>query len=492
MRARGLVGLVLIGLLLVAGRVATGGVSTTAVGPQPVKVAFIGDQGLGSNSVAVLQLIEDEGADIALHQGDFEYADDPDAWDAQITGVLGPNFPYLASAGNHDVCCLAAYAAKVAARVAANPDISCQVVETVISRAHCTFRGLSIVIVGPGVTGSGDSVYAPYIDSEFSADPYTWRICSWHKNQRLMQVGDKPDETGWGMYESCRQAGAIVATGHEHSYSRTHLMSSFEDQTVASTSGTLELSEGESFAFVSGLGGRSIRPQLLSGDWWASIYTSTQGADYGALFCTFFDTAANHASCYFKDIDGEMPDQFEIVSHVNEPTQTPAPTPTPTPTPIPGPDADGDGVASETEAACGSDPLVSASTPERLDGAHGGADDDGDTEVDEALPPGSEPFDCDGDGFTGAAEAFLGTELQSRCSETTSADDEDGPDAWPVDSDDDCFVNLTDVIALKPHFNSAWPDAAYDARFDLNDQNGAINLFDVLPYKASFLYSCSP
>jgi hypothetical protein len=419
-----IVGLSLVGLLLLAAVAAFAGGSGTAVGPQPVNVAFVGDQGLGSSSVAVLQLIEDEGADIALIQGDFDYADDPDAWDAQTTSVLGATFPVLASVGNHDVCCVAAYAAKVAARLAANPEIACSVADTVISKAHCTFRGLSIAIVGAGTTGSGDSVYAPYIESEFSGDTHTWRICSWHKNQRLMQVGDKPDESGWGVYEQCRQAGAFVATGHEHSYSRTHLMSSFQNQTVASTSSTLELSEGESFAFVSGMGGRSIRPQLLSGPWWASIYTSTQGANYGALFCTFFDTAENHASCYFKDIDGEVPDQFEIVTRVNEPP--------------PDADTDGDGTLDVVEIACGSDRLAAGSVPERIDLA---GDDDGDTQVDEGLPAGGGAYDCDGDGFTGAAEGHVfgrapgdHTPDQDPCG-TNLSPPTDPPSAvgWPLD-----------------------------------------------------------
>jgi len=166
--------------------------------PPPVKVAFIGDQGLGPNSVAVLQLIQNEGSDLVIHSGDFDYANDPGAWDAQITGVLGASFPYLASIGNHDDCCIAAYAAKVQARVDANSEITCVIAtgETVISGSTCTFRGLYIVFTGPDVTGAGDTVYAPYIAGQLAATNAAWRICSWHKNQRLMQVGGKEDQAG--------------------------------------------------------------------------------------------------------------------------------------------------------------------------------------------------------------------------------------------------------------------------------------------------------
>ena len=57
------------------------------------RVAFIGDQGLGPNSIAVLNLIKNENAQMVLHQGDFDYQDDPDAWDKMISNELGDDFP---------------------------------------------------------------------------------------------------------------------------------------------------------------------------------------------------------------------------------------------------------------------------------------------------------------------------------------------------------------------------------------------------------------
>jgi hypothetical protein len=52
--------------------------------PENFKIAFIGDQGDGANGRAVLTLIKNEGAALVMHQGDFDYNDDPAAWDAQI------------------------------------------------------------------------------------------------------------------------------------------------------------------------------------------------------------------------------------------------------------------------------------------------------------------------------------------------------------------------------------------------------------------------
>jgi hypothetical protein len=82
---------------------------------------------------------------------------------------------------------------------------------------------------------------------------------------QLLQVGGKSDETGWGVYEESRRGGAIMATAHEHSYSRTHLLADVEHQEVASTSEPLVLAAddpatpedgGRSFAFAPGLGKR--------------------------------------------------------------------------------------------------------------------------------------------------------------------------------------------------------------------------------------------
>src|SRR5688572_4982351 len=71
--------------------------------PENLTIAFIGDQGLGAGAEAVLHLIRNEGADAVIHGGDFDYADNPAAWEAQIDAVLGADFPYFGSIGNHDV-----------------------------------------------------------------------------------------------------------------------------------------------------------------------------------------------------------------------------------------------------------------------------------------------------------------------------------------------------------------------------------------------------
>ena len=297
-----------------------------------VRIAFIADQGYGEDPRAVLRLIREEGVDAVLHQGDFDYGNYPDLWMKMIDEELGQNFPYFASVGNHDLlrsgCCTdtarqgGAWGAKRGYRERLE-DRASRLGYTWTGiygeRASLSFEGIRILLGAPGIfDGTENSTYANYFAEELAADTATWRICSWHRNQLDMQVGGNEDQVGYAVYEACREGGAIIATGHEHSYSRTHLLSDVSEHIVASTSDTLEIAEGRTFVFVSGLGGRSIRSQRRWGDWWASIYTATQGARYGALFASFnVDADPSLAHFYFKDVGGQIVDEFWVRSRVH-------------------------------------------------------------------------------------------------------------------------------------------------------------------------------
>jgi hypothetical protein len=300
------------------------------VPPPNLKIAFIGDQSLGPDALAVLNLIKLEGAQAVLHSGDLDYADDPAAWEAQLDSVLGADFPYFVTIGNHDELKWAAaggYQQRVEGRFT-RLGIAWSGRLGVRSSFH--YKGVFFVLTAPGIgSGFDDGASDLYVRDQLAADNSAWSVCSWHKNQRLMQVGGKTDETGWGVYEEARKGGAIIATAHEHSYSRTHLLGGMSSQTVASTSNTLSLTKGKSFAFVSGLGGNSTRPQLVGGSWWASAYASTclAGEQYcqpnaapGALFGVFnVDGQPNKALFYFKDINGKVVDSFVVYSNVEAP-----------------------------------------------------------------------------------------------------------------------------------------------------------------------------
>lgn len=308
-----------------------------------LKIAFVGDVGHGPNQQAVLRLIKSEGAQAVLHQGDFDYADNPTQFWSSVDSVLGANFPYFVSVGNHDVSKWP---------TTADPSYS-EILKDRMARIGITaddsnlndqmysivFKGVKVVFVGEQ-RGAGDTIYAPYIEKQLAHDNHIWVVCSWHRNMQAMQVGSKVDDMGWGVYEACKNHGAIIATGHEHSYERTKTLTSMRNQIVDPKfpdPNHLAVGPGRSFAFVSGLGGESIRDQKrclpnsppygCKGEW-AKIYTSDQGAQYGVLFITFnINHNPNKAHGYFKNTRGQIVDDFDIVKYspVRQPSVPPRP-----------------------------------------------------------------------------------------------------------------------------------------------------------------------
>ena len=301
------------------------------------KVAFIADTGTGPNAEAVLNLIKNEGADMVIHSGDLGYGgvDENNVqtainWNNQINNILGSNFPYFASIGNHDVGLwnvAGGYSDLLESRLSRINGSSCT--GNYGKNSACKYNGLFFILGGGGDSGT-ETTNANYIRTELAQDDSVWSVCSWHKNQIAMRVGAITDEVGWSLYEECQKAGAIIATAHDHSYARTKTLTNMQTQTVDPqwpNASNVRVAPNSTFVFVSGLGGRSIRPQLRCGpetppygcnQEWASIYTTNQSADFGALFCTFnVNNNPNKAECYFKDINGNIPDQFDIISQVN-------------------------------------------------------------------------------------------------------------------------------------------------------------------------------
>ncbi len=281
------------------------------VPPPDFKIALLGDQGLTTNSVAVLNLVKSEGAQLLVHLGDFDYADNPAAWEAQTDKVLGPNFLQISVMGNHDQTKFPGangYGAYIAARM---QKLGVTITGTMGKQCAFNYKGIFFVFTTPGLEGTGHDAF---IRQQLAQDNSIWRFSAWHVNQHLMQGCTKPDEAGWPVYEESRLGGAIMAAGHEHSYVRTNLLSNFTKQTVADSSSSLHVKKGESFSFVSGLGGASFRDLCVHGPWFAKQFTGS----YGAMFATFnVGGQANKASFYFKDITGKIQDKFDVISEVN-------------------------------------------------------------------------------------------------------------------------------------------------------------------------------
>ncbi len=106
-------------------------------------------------------------------------------------------------------------------------------------------------------------------------------------------------------------------------------------------------------------------------------------------------------------------------------------------------------------------------------------------------------LESDGDGFTDCREEYVGTDVNDRCADTTTPDDERGPafgeplSPWPTDINDDGGTNLSDILRYIPVFNSVLGDGRYIRRFDLNADT-KIGLADVLMFVRFFNTTCTP
>jgi len=303
-----------------SGTGATGTISTEA----NLKIAFVGDTADGTGWGSVAQLALNEGADAIVTAGDMTYDADPAGWWSRTESIVGQSYPVFLARGNHDDTSWSGFLAE-----AANHLGSATRTAGPHNAAYKTvFKGLAIATI---MKGDSDTT----INNMLSSDSHIWRVCNWHQNQNKMQVGAKSDEMGWAVYEKCRQLGAIIITGHEHSYERTKTLTDIDTFAIdgsCSTGSTLCVGPGRTFVNVTGMGGTGIRnqdrctptsttapyPSLNTSDSscpiWASIYTTNQGAtSFGAQFIEFnVDGNPKKARGYFKTTSGTTVDSFTV------------------------------------------------------------------------------------------------------------------------------------------------------------------------------------
>ncbi len=311
--------------------------------PANLKVAFLGDSHDGINFDSVLKLIKKEKAEVTVHMGDLSYSilpQGPKKWNDLISKILGPKYPYLVTIGNHDKIhwheASWGYITLFKERIKDIKDLKCQVQSQDSDfgvKSFCEYKGLLFLLSGVGTRGSNHEDFIEKVLSKHKQK--SWKICAWHKNQRTMQVGNKPNEVGWQPYKICNKYGAIIATGHEHSYARTKTLTKMGDENqnhgASGLPELVELGDNKNFVFVNGVGGHSIRPyNKIFGalpEWWASIYTSDytiknrktlqKGAninkDYGVLFVTFnYLGQKTKAKAQFITAKGKILDEFMI------------------------------------------------------------------------------------------------------------------------------------------------------------------------------------
>jgi hypothetical protein len=150
----------------------------------------------------------------------------------------------------------------------------------------------------------------------------------------VLQLTDKGDETGFGVYNLCSSEGALIVTGHSHAYGRTHGLRDVSNLEVTDDCETTlrnfndfdnnngnddeiciyDLFDEQSIVAVVGLGGKDtsetgveLNEEISSMPHWASTYNDQSGA----LFCVYnYEGFEYLAYCYFKTISGNVIDEF--------------------------------------------------------------------------------------------------------------------------------------------------------------------------------------
>ncbi|MEE8347055.1 MAG: hypothetical protein V3S20_06890 [Dehalococcoidia bacterium] len=190
-------------------------------------------------------------------------------------------------------------------------------------------------------------------------------------------------------------------------------------------------------------------------------------------------------ACGVTDTDGDgLSDDDESNIHLTDPNDA---------------DSDDDSLNDGDEVNIhGTDPLDPDSDDDglcdaaRVDNDSNGVDPADACISDEVNVHGTNPLlaDTDGDTFNDGLEVFMGTNPISGCAANNVAGNEGPPDAWPYDFNDNQRADLSDVLGYIPVFNSFFPIAPYDPRFDLN-ASGGITLGDVLSYIPVFNTVCA-
>ncbi|MCA9633436.1 MAG: metallophosphoesterase, partial [Myxococcales bacterium] len=193
----------------------SGGVTSYIPTEMGLRVAFFGDQSLSQDAKDLLGVIRASDVDMVIHMGDFDYQDNPAAWEKFMHDGLG-NIPWFAVVGNHDTSKWSEYQKVIQRELDTISDVNCEG-EVGVKHA-CTYKGFKFVLSGVGLLGSG---HEDFMRQELGASTNIWRMCGWHVNQYDMQLGGKGNEAGYGVYQRCQAEGAFIVNGHEHSYGRT-------------------------------------------------------------------------------------------------------------------------------------------------------------------------------------------------------------------------------------------------------------------------------
>ena len=308
------------------------------------KVAFFADTEIGTPFQNVLTLVKNEGAQAIVVPGDLSYGGsfEDQKWINMVNNTLGANFPVFITKGNHEDSGRwnESYGPMVSGRIQSLGYVCTgQTGASAGRNTACKYKGLHVVMSDAGESGKEDSpgTNTNFINSALSGSNSIWRVCAWHRNQEPLNGGGKGSDVGWAPFEACRQQGAIIVNGHEHSYTRTKSLVNMVTQqidSVAPEAASPRVAPGSTFVAVVGTGGNDGLDGVPS----ATGYWAGTASVHGAMFITFNNGGnPRSASGYFKTTGGAVRDQFTLTSAVGTGAVPPPPPPSIPPPPPPPP-----------------------------------------------------------------------------------------------------------------------------------------------------------
>eukprot|EP01104_Vermistella_antarctica_P018743 TRINITY_DN7062_c0_g1_i1.p1 TRINITY_DN7062_c0_g1~~TRINITY_DN7062_c0_g1_i1.p1 ORF type:complete len:534 (-),score=119.29 TRINITY_DN7062_c0_g1_i1:824-2425(-) len=228
-----------------------GSPNVSTVVPRPeYKVAFVGDSGMSADAVEVFSLLKREDASLLLHLGDLDYEDaKAEAWVTFLDTHLGPKFPVITVAGNHDALHRyggrwESYQPPLIARMRRQGLLhTCTGIFGV--QQWCMHEGIGFVVVAPAILCTKHNAFAQEVLRERMRH-VRWKVCAWHMDPyEILSAstrgrpihgdsigGDAAGRTDSingdsALYETCRREGAIIANGHEHDYYRSNQVTGY-------------------------------------------------------------------------------------------------------------------------------------------------------------------------------------------------------------------------------------------------------------------------
>lgn len=294
-----------------------------------VKIAFIGNSGIGTNAVNVLNLINKEESDLVVHLGNLGYEASPAEFADMLETNLEETIPFVAVIGSEE------FAVKNWDNYESEldylaEDLDCE--GTYGNKMACYLEDVSLILSGVG-TDYMTSGHESFITEKLKVAS-EWKVCAWHKANKDLRISskDENDNLGLNYYELCKNAGAIIITGYDQAYARTKLLTSLDP--VINSQYDMLLDDG-SVVFISGLGGHGSDKFDCTlhndDDWWHTIFTpnyylnegdsSVKSCDSdvvsefapGVLFITFnYEQDPNQAKAQFITIEDEIIDSAYI------------------------------------------------------------------------------------------------------------------------------------------------------------------------------------